>query len=130
MYYAVYREDGSLQSTGTVEPVNLPAGLSYKAFNFDVQTQEYQWNPTTRDFDQVGPPKERLLLRDLKRRMTLDERAAILQDADSDFKTAAVLDTLNSLQDIERDNPDVVECFKHLRAKGLFTAARIKELMS
>jgi len=136
MWYAVYRQDGSLQSTGSVEPISADIdalGWFYKSFNYNIQARDKQWNTTTLDFDTITVPKSTITISNLKKRFTDDEYIEVIKLAKTNDQVGAYIDILNTETAISPDDEKFTKFITFLTkaaAGNILTTTRATEILS
>lgn len=133
MYYAVYRVDGSLQSTGTVKPLDenlAPQNLSFKEFDYNIQVKGKRWNPNALDFEDVPVPKPKITVDDFKSRFSYPEYAGIIAASKTDYMVAAYLDRMSTKVLVELDSPTLKGGLQYLASVSLIEPHRIDEILA
>ena len=111
-------------------PAQLPVIPEGKYAQFD----RWEWRIIDDMPAQPTPPipainyKTILTLQEFRSRFTFTEKIAIKQSTDAGVQV--IQDDLMAAQDIDLENPDLIDGMNYLAVQGLLTSARVTEIMT
>ena len=125
-WFAVYRPDGTLASTSSIDPdyaAITRLGWAYKEFNYDVQAPGKRWNESTQDFDDVPIPKDRISVAQFKARFTDAEKDAWFALMRTDDTAGVFNNDLGTMEFVDLDDPYIDRHMGYLVTQRVLTKA-------
>lgn len=139
-WYAIYRDsDGELISLGTVIAPDKDLarkGFVKRALAYDPRVRTKQWNVSTKDFDDVTPPRGAISTKEFLERFEDAEYEAMVKAARSSVDSAlqdaaeALLAHLNVVSDVDLESGRIVKPITQLETSGLLKRGRAAAILA